>query len=90
MIINKLYFTENPLYCEIDLSIADFIRKWWESEDEVTLITCPRRLGKTLNMGMLEQFFSVDYAAQLISRGIPEERIHSYGFAFEGKKVLIG
>ena len=30
------------------------------------------------------------YAAQLIARGIPEERIRSYGFAFEGKKVLIG
>ena len=56
----------------------------------MTLITCPRRLGKTLNMGMLEQFFSVDYAAQLISRDILEERIRSYGFAFEGKKVLIG
>lgn len=41
---------------------TDFIREWWESEDEVTLITRPRRFGKTLNMSMLEQFFSVDYA----------------------------
>ena len=38
-----------------------FIREWWESEDEVTLITRPRRFGKTLNMSMLEKFFSVDY-----------------------------
>ena len=30
------------------------------------------------------------YAAQLVSRGILAERIRSYGFAFEGKKVLIG
>ena len=30
------------------------------------------------------------YAAQLIARGIPKEHIRSYGFAFEGKKVLIG
>lgn len=30
------------------------------------------------------------YVAQLISRGIPKEHIRKYGFAFEGKKVLIG
>ena len=40
---------------------TDFIREWWESGDEVTLITRPRRFGKTLNMSMLEQFFSVKY-----------------------------
>lgn len=39
-----------------------FIKEWWESEDGVTLIARPRRFGKTLNMSMLEQFFSVDYA----------------------------
>ncbi|MDD6306227.1 MAG: AAA family ATPase [Clostridiales bacterium] len=39
-----------------------FIKEWWESGDSVTLITRPRRFGKTLNMSMLEQFFSVDYA----------------------------
>ncbi len=43
---------------------TDFIREWWESEDDVTLITRPRRFGKTLNMSMLEQFFSVDYAGR--------------------------
>ena len=41
---------------------TDFIREWWESNDSVTLITRPRRFGKTLNMSMTEQFFSVDYA----------------------------
>ena len=41
---------------------TDFIREWWESNDSVTLINRPRRFGKTLNMSMLEQFFSVDYA----------------------------
>lgn len=41
---------------------TDFIRKWWESGDSVTLITRPRRFGKTLNMSMLEKFFSVNYA----------------------------
>lgn len=39
-----------------------FIMDWWESGDDVTLITRPRRFGKTLNMNMLERFFSVEYA----------------------------
>ncbi|MCI8798430.1 MAG: AAA family ATPase [Lachnospiraceae bacterium] len=43
---------------------TDFIREWWERKDDVTLITRPRRFGKTLNMSMLEQFFSVDYAGR--------------------------
>ena len=41
-----------------------FIKEWWENEDEVTLITRPRRFGKTLNISMVEQFFSVDYAGR--------------------------
>lgn len=41
-----------------------FIREWWENGDQVTLITRPRRFGKTLNMSMLEQFFSVKYAGR--------------------------
>lgn len=102
---------------------TSFIKEWWESGDDVTLITRPRRFGKTLNMSMVEEFFSVDYdaiilefkvydpdseetlqdtasealkqierkqyAAQLMDRGVPKERIRSYRFAFHGKKVLI-
>lgn len=41
---------------------TDFIREWWESQDSVTLINRPRRFGKTLNMSMVEYFFSVDHA----------------------------
>ena len=41
---------------------TSFIKEWWDSGDEVTLITRPRRFGKTLNLSMLEQFFSMDYA----------------------------
>lgn len=38
-----------------------FIKEWWDSKDDVTLITRPRRFGKTLAMNMLEYFFSVRY-----------------------------
>ena len=38
------------------------IKEWWENKDDVTLITRPRRFGKTLNMSMMESFFSVKYA----------------------------
>ena len=38
-----------------------FIKQWWESQDDVTLITRPRRFGKTLNMSMLNCFFSNKY-----------------------------
>ncbi len=41
-----------------------FIEEWWENKDQVTLITRPRRFGKTLNMSMLEQFFSKEYAGR--------------------------
>ena len=30
------------------------------------------------------------YDAELLARGIPKEKIRHYGFAFEGKNVLIG
>ena len=52
----------NEKYFYIDKT--DFIRKWWESGDSVTLITRPRRFGKTLNISMLEKFFSVKYAGR--------------------------
>ncbi len=41
-----------------------FIKDWWENRDMVTLVTRPRRFGKTLTMSMLEHFFSNRYAGQ--------------------------
>ena len=43
---------------------TNFIKEWWESGDSVTLITRPRRFGKTLNMSMLDYFFSNRYAGR--------------------------
>ena len=51
VVINNNFYVDKTL----------FIKEWWENEDEVTLITRPRRFGKTLNMSMVEQFFSVNY-----------------------------
>ena len=51
IITNKCFYVDK----------TDFIREWWEGKDDVTLITRPRRFGKTLNMSMVEQFFSVEY-----------------------------
>lgn len=39
---------------------TDFIKEWWENGDDVTLITRPRRFGKTLTMSMIEKFFSAE------------------------------
>lgn len=60
MIKNDLFYVDKTM----------FIKEWWENEDAVTLLTRPRRFGKTLNMDMLEKFFSVKYAG----RGLLFER----------------
>lgn len=43
---------------------TDLIREWWDNGTDVMLITRPRRFGKTLNMSMLECFFSCRYAGR--------------------------
>ena len=50
--------TKNCFYVDKTL----FIRQWWDKDDIVTLITRPRRFGKTLNMSMINCFFSNKYA----------------------------
>lgn len=54
IITNNIFYVDKTL----------FIKEWWENNDAVTLITRPRRFGKTLNMSMVERFFSVRYAGQ--------------------------
>ena len=62
LIINDYFYVDK----------THFIKEWWESGDSVTLITRPRRFGKTLNMSMLERFFSLKYKGQ----GEVFERLH--------------
>ncbi|MDE7206813.1 MAG: AAA family ATPase, partial [Lachnospiraceae bacterium] len=54
LIVNNYFYVDK----------THFIKEWWESGDSVTLITRPRRFGKTLNMSMLERFFSLKYKGQ--------------------------
>lgn len=64
---------------ENDAYILEF--KVRDSEDE-------KDLRETVQSA-LQQIDERQYKAQLGMRGIPEEKIHSYGFAFQRKKVLI-
>lgn len=54
LIVNNYFYVDK----------THFIKEWWESGDSVTLIARPRRFGKTLNMSMLERFFSLKYKGQ--------------------------
>ena len=66
-------FEDMRIHGDFYIDKTDFIRKWWKGRDLVTLITRPRRFGKTLNMSMINCFFSNTF----------EDR----GELFEGLKV---
>lgn len=57
-------FTQIRKYDCFYIDKTSFIKEWWENRDSVTLITRPRRFGKTLTLSMVEQFFSIRYAGR--------------------------
>lgn len=63
-----------------DAIILEF--KVYESDEESSL--------QETVQSALKQIKEKDYDAELRALGISDERIRHYGFAFEGKKVLIG
>ena len=70
----------NPLTENGDAIIIEF--KVYEPDEEKTL--------QDAVQSALKQIAEKNYDAELLSQGIPADRIRHYGFAFEGKKVLIG
>jgi hypothetical protein len=57
---------QDKYYIDKSLMIKDFI----EFNDKVTLITRPRRFGKTLNMTMLREFFDITKDSKEIFNGL--------------------
>ena len=55
-----------------------FLKEWWDSGDSVTLITRPRRFGKTLTMSMTEQFFSMEYVGHSCAHVMAQAVKHLY------------
>src|SRR5262249_3845182 len=52
----KHHDSEGNPYLYIDKS--ELIKEVWDNGEDVTLITRPRRFGKTLNLSMLQHFFA--------------------------------
>lgn len=51
------YIERNCFY----IDKTKFIKQWWNSNDDTTVIMRPRRFGKTLTMDMVKTFFSVEH-----------------------------
>ena len=58
-------FSELREYNIFYIDKTHFIKDWWEQNDNVTLITRPRRFGKTLMLDTVRTFFSTEYRDRL-------------------------
>ena len=70
---------------------TDFIRQLIDSHSDVTLITRPRRFGKTLTMSMLEYFFSIDWVKESdnLFHGLAIEKAGMEYMKYQGKSPVI-
>ncbi|MEN0016509.1 MAG: AAA family ATPase, partial [Bacteroidota bacterium] len=66
------YFSKLLLKSDILVDKTLFIKEFLERRDEVSLITRPRRWGKSLNMDMLRCFLSIEVDAQ--GKPLPQEK----------------
>lgn len=66
-----------------------FIKEIIESEDKVTLITMPRRWGKSLNLDMLKWFLSVEVVDEKTGSTIPNSETDNYKL-FAGGNLDMG
>jgi len=80
--VSSIILRENG-YLYVDKTA--FISQWWNSGDAVTLIMRPRRFGKTLNMSMLDYFFSNKHEG----RGDLFEGLDIWKEAFEFPIIIV-
>ncbi len=62
--IGEQDFSKIITYNSLYVDKSGFIKEWWDNRDTVTLITRPRRFGKTLTMSMVDYFFSIKHAGR--------------------------
>ena len=70
---------------------TDFIRQLIDAHSAVTLITRPRRFGKTLTMSMLDYFFSIDRKKDSVNlfRGLAIEQAGSDYMNHQGQYPVV-
>ena len=68
---------------------TNFIRELLDNKNKVTLITRPRRFGKTLAMRMLQEFFDINAAGRDTFKGLNISRAGEKYIQHRGKYLVI-